>query len=92
MPEKGEISLHEVKLYRSFTGSPEKWVSNRDVAQMTGVAERTVRMHTLRLVNLGILDMAEVFPAHRFRLAKMADKRNKGYVTRLENACEVFGL
>lgn len=92
MVEKGEISLHEAKLYRVFTGSPASWITNKEVASTSGIAERTARLHTLRLVKLGILDLAEVFPAHRFRLSQMADKRNRGYLQRLNGACEVFGL
>jgi hypothetical protein len=46
----------------------------------------------LKLVNLGIFDQAEVFPAHRYRLAEMADKRNKGYALRIEQAMSVFGI
>jgi Fic family protein len=90
MPEKGEISLHEVKIYRTFTNSPSSWFTNKEIATATGVAQRTVRLHTFRLVQLGILDLAEVFPAHKFRFAKAADKRNKGYFLRLETACDVF--
>lgn len=90
MVEKGEISLHEVKLYRVFTDTPSEWLTNKEVAASSGVAERTARMHTLRLVKLGILDLAEVFPAHRFKLSSMANKRNQSYLLRLERACEVF--
>lgn len=92
MPEKGEISIHEVKIYRAFTSASQSWLTNKDIATSTKVGERTVRMHTLRHVQLGILDLAEVFPAHRFRLSQMADKRNRAYLQRLENACEVFGI
>jgi hypothetical protein len=92
MPEKGEISIHEARLYRVFTAAPTSWLTNREVAEAAKIAERTARLHTLRLVQLGILDLAEVFPAHKFRLAQQADKRNRGYLTRLENVCEVFGL
>lgn len=53
--------------------------------------KRTARQHTRRLVDLGVLDMAEVFPAHRFRLSAKADKRKRAYLARLERACEVFG-
>lgn len=92
MQEKGEISAHEVRLYRVFTNSPLAWFTNKEVAASSRIAERTARMHTLRLVKLGILDLAEVFPAHKFRLSQMADKRNRGYLQRINNACEVFGL
>ncbi len=92
MSEKGEISIHEARLYRVFTAAPASWLTNREVAEAAKIAERTARLHTLRLVQLGILDLAEVFPAHKFKLAQAADKRNRGYLTRLENVCEVFDL
>jgi len=90
--EKGEISIHEARLYRVFTKSPATWLTNKEIAQQAKIAERTARLHTLRLVKLGILDLAEVFPAHKFKLPQTADKRNRGYLTRLENVCEVFGI
>lgn len=46
----------------------------------------------MKLVDLGLLDQAEVFPAHRYRLSSKADKRNKSYLQRLERAAEVFGI
>ena len=90
--EKGEISIHEARLYKTFVLSPETWFSNREAAKLAEISERTARMHTLRLVKLGILDLAEVYPGHRFRLSKMADKRNKSYMQRLDNVCEIFGM
>jgi hypothetical protein len=49
-------------------------------------------MLLLKLTRMGILECAEVFPAHRYRMAEKAGKRNGGYVTRLEQVCEIFGL
>jgi hypothetical protein len=43
-------------------------------------------------VDANIVDQAEVFPAHRYRLSKKARKRNINYIQRLERAAEVFGL
>lgn len=92
MQEKGEISIHEARLYRVFTKDESAWLTNRDVAKASQISERTARLHTLRLVKLGILDLAEVFPAHRFRISQMAEKRNRAYLQRLNNACSVFGI
>ena len=88
--EHAEISLHQIKVYRYLldTGS---WLSNRDIATATGVAARTVRQHTLRLVHLGICDQAEVFPGHRYRYSDQAPQRNKAYLLRLQEADRVFG-
>ncbi len=88
--ESNEISLHELKIYKSM--SLEQWLTSKEVAKSSGVADRTARHHLLRLVKLGVLDQAEVFPAHRYRLSKFADKRNASYKIRLDQAAEVFGV
>ena len=51
---------------------------------------RTVRLHTMRFVKLGMLDQAEVFPAYRYRWSKKSDRRNMAYSQRLEQAASVF--
>ena len=56
------------------------------------VAHRTVRAHLRKLVSLGVLDVAEVYPGHRYRLAEKASKRNAGNVQRLQSVASVFGL
>lgn len=91
MSERSEISLHETKVYAAFCKYPDKWMSSKEVATLiTGVAARTVRLHTSRLVNIGILDQAELFPEHRFRLSAKANKRDNGYLNRLKKAIEIF--
>jgi predicted transcriptional regulator len=90
--EGNEVSLHEVKVYLALRSNPGQWITNADIERAASVPRRTVRWHTRRLVNLGIVDQAEVFPAHRYRLADKADKRNGSYARRLEQAVEIFGL
>jgi predicted ArsR family transcriptional regulator len=87
--EKNEVSLHEVLVYQVLAEG--KWVTNREIADRTGVAPRTARQHTLKLVKLGIADQAEVFPAHRYRLSDHAGQRNRGYADRIKRAAEIFG-
>lgn len=89
--ERNEISEHEVRIYLTLKNSGT-WMTNAEIADTANVAPRTARAHTLKLVKLGILDLAEVFPAHRYRIASTASKRNAGYHHRLENAQAVFGL
>lgn len=89
--ERNEISVHEVRIYIALKTSGA-WMTNAEIATLAQVAPRTARAHTLKLVNLGILDLAEVFPAHRYRIATKASKRNAGYYNRLDNAQSVFGL
>lgn len=90
--ERAEISLHEAKLFLHVKNHTSSWKTNRDLAKAIDGNERTLRATTARFVKLGILDQAEVFPAHRFRFSDKADKRNKSYLQRLEFAVEVFGL
>ena len=89
--ERNEISIHEVRIFLFLKKNLEKWITNKQISEGTKVSERTVRAHTLKLVKMGILNQAEVFPAHRFRYSDKADKRNRGYFERLTSACEVFG-
>lgn len=89
--ERSEISIHEVKVYQLLFGASEEWFTNADISKKLAMKPRTVRLHTLRLVKLGVLDQAEVFPAHRYRWSKNAKKRNLAYFQRLEEAATVFG-
>jgi DNA-binding IclR family transcriptional regulator len=68
-------------------------MTNGEIAKVAGVAPRTVRAHTVRLVELGLLDRrAEVFPGHRFRWSEKAAKGNTTYLTRIGEAADVFGI
>lgn len=88
--ERNEVSRHEVLVFRILAEG--SWVTNREIAEKTGVAPRTARAHTHKLVQLGIADQAEVFPAHRYRISAYATQRNRGYHDRIQRAAEVFGL
>lgn len=88
--ERSEISRHEVQIYQVLKNNPTQWFTNKTLSDASKVTGRTVRLHTNRFVKLGIVDLAEVFPAHRYRFAEKASRRNAAYVQRLENAVEVF--
>lgn len=87
--EGSEVSVHLVRIYCCCLAGG--WVTSAEVATRARVSPRTARHHLLRLVRLGILDQAEVFPRHRYRVSQLAGKRNKAFVQRLEKAQEVFG-
>ena len=89
--ERSEVSRHEVAVYSALV-SAEKWLTSADIATRAVVAPRTARAHAQKLVNLGIAEQAEVFPGHRYRLAEFADKRNRGYLDRLERAADALGM
>ena len=88
--EQAEISEHQWKIYDCLIKG-QRWMSNREIAEFTGVSLRRVGFHTKNLVQLGILDQAEVYPGHRFKVASKAEKRNFGYIQRLQQAGEIFG-
>ena len=88
--EHNEISHHEVSIFLVMSKNKQRWFTSKEIANESGVAPRTARAHCLNLVRLGLLDQAKVFPAHRYRWAEKADKRNIGYLQRLELAAEVF--
>ncbi len=88
--ERNEISRHEVAVFKVLVDGG--WLTSRDLAERASVAPRTARAHALKLVKLGIVDQAEVFPAHRYRLSEFAAKRNRTYMDRLRQAAEVLGV
>ncbi len=90
--ERNEVSIHEAKLFVALEKRGGKWATSKELAGEAQIAERTSRAHLLKMVRMNVLDLAEVFPAHRYRLADKAAKRNAAYVLRLRNAAEVFGL
>ena len=87
--ETNEISLHLVRVFESAR-THSGWLTAKEIADRAGVAGRTARAHSAKLVALGIFDVAEVFPGHRYRLSELAEKRNKAFVQRLEAARLIF--
>lgn len=88
--ERRTISFHEIRVFRVLKAGIEKWFTHKQIAEASKMNERTVRSHTLRLVQLGIADQAEVYPGRRYRLSEKAEKRNGSYFLRLNEADEIF--
>jgi hypothetical protein len=89
--ETNEISLHQVKIFE-FVRKADRWVTMKDVVAATGSRRETVGNHLRRFVSLGLMDQAEVWPGHRFRVSVLAEKRNKAMLERLDRAKEIFGV
>jgi hypothetical protein len=89
-----KISLHELLVFAAFSHTKGEWLTNDEVAARVtpSVRPRTVRLHTKRLADAGILDQAPLFPAHRYRLTEHVPQRGTSYLTRLHGAAEVFGV
>jgi hypothetical protein len=91
MTETHKISAHMCRVF-AYVKESGGWVTSQQIAKGARVAPRTARAHALRLVRAGLFDQAEVFPSHRYRLAETAEKRNKGFYQRLEEAGRVFDV
>lgn len=87
--EKAEISAHEVRAFVALSAA--EWMTHRELATTARIAERTARAYAKKWLELGLIDVAEVFPAHRIRWSPNAMKRNASYVRRLTEALAVFG-
>jgi DNA-binding IclR family transcriptional regulator len=90
--ERSEVSRHEVDVYRVLAAAGSSWLTSRQVAEQANVSARTARAHALKLVRLGIVEQAEVFPGHRYRVSEFASVRNRGYLDRLHQAATVLGI
>ena len=88
--ERNEISSHEAAVWRLFQLNADRWLSSKEIALEAKIAPRTARAHVLKLSQLGVIDVAELFPAHRYRLSSKAIKRNRGYTQRLDAAVCIF--
>jgi DNA-binding IclR family transcriptional regulator len=88
--ETSEVSQHEIRVFKSL--STDRWLTTKQIAEAAEVAPRTARAHALKLVRLGILDQAEVFPGYRYRLSKHAARRNRAYFDRIKRAADILGI
>lgn len=93
--EHNEISTHELAIVKVLRDGG-KWLSNEQILRLHQdgggfpMSDRTVRAKTLKLVGLGLIDQAEVFPSHKYRWSAKAKQRNAAYLLRLERAAEVM--
>lgn len=90
--ERNEISIHETRSFVALVKNNEKWITSKELAKEADIAQRTARAFCLKFTKLGLVDLAEVFPAHKYRISEKASKRNAAYFARLQKACDVFGL
>jgi len=88
--ERSEVSAHEIRVYNVLARG--RWVTSAELAKQAEVARRTASAHALKLVRLGVAEQVEAYPAHRYRLAPMAGKRNQGYIDRIRRTAEALGI
>ena len=87
--ETAEISEHQVAVFEHLKDGA--WKTSAEVALATRIAGRTARHHLTKLVALGVLEEARIFPGHRYRLNGRPSARAAEFVKRLKDAGEIFG-
>jgi prophage antirepressor-like protein len=87
--EHAEISLHLVAVWRVLRDATTA-LDNRDIAQLSGVGERTTRAHTRYLLQLGFLDVYETFPRHLYVITQEEAIHQSAYWQRLERIAAIF--
>lgn len=91
--DRKKISRHEVEVFHLLHLDLEKWHSVQDLAAALkdkNIADRTVRLHVSRFAQAGLLEIAEIFPAKRYRL--MAKGGDVDYRAKLEQTEAILGL
>lgn len=89
MREHAEVSRHLAAAWALLRDSGE-CLTNREIAERTGIAPRTARAHTRYLLQIGMLDLHETFPRHLYVLAAQAQNRNSGVYRRLNTLTEII--
>ena len=85
-----EISPHQVKTHQVLAAKRDQWLTNQDLARLLpDVAGRTIRQHTKRLTEMGVLEESRLFGGCRYRYLKTPNRRA---VEQLNHAAEAFGL
>lgn len=88
-----KISRHEVEVFHLLRLDREKWYSVQDLAaalKEKNIADRTVRLHVSRFAQAGLLEIAEIFPAKRYRLSEKGG--DAGFRSKLEQTAAILGL
>lgn len=85
---ENRISLHELRFYAAITEGVPQWMTSADLAKKAAISPRAARAYATKFAKLGILDVASVFPARRYRLA-VKPPSSSDYVKRLEQFMEM---
>jgi len=84
------ISSHEIRVYETVRKSGD-WLTAREIAERSGVANRTARHHARGLSETGVFDVAPVFGGYRYRIKTALDPDATAYVAEIEAAKRIIG-
>lgn len=68
------------------------WATAIEVAATSGVAGRTTRHHLTRLVKVGVVELVEAFPGHRYRWSTAPSEKCEAFVVKLDAVIGALGL
>jgi prophage antirepressor-like protein len=89
--ERAEISEQLTDIWLCFKRQDiPRWMDNRELAALSGVAYNTARQLSKYLFNLRLLDLEESHPRHLYRLSEQAAKRNPAMYQRLDLHVEIL--
>jgi DNA-binding MarR family transcriptional regulator len=83
------ISIHEVRAF-AFLKQRDSWTTNKELAEGARIAGRTAAAVTAKFSELGLVEIAQVFPERRYRLVKR--KIGAAYLASIQQAAEAFGV
>src|SRR5262245_691416 len=92
MNDRTEVSVQEVRVARALQERRDRWSTPEQLyAELEGrVSPRTVRLHTRRLAEAGLVEVREVFPAWLYRWAPDAERHGAQQLARIRAAEEAF--
>lgn len=82
-----KISQHEVNCYLALKSNCNRWLTNNELAEIANVSQRTARKYSRIFADIGVADVMELFPAHKFRISY---EGNSLMIRELELAALVF--
>lgn len=79
--------MHEVRIVAALLDG--QWHDSEEVSELAEVAPRTARHHCKRLADLGLVEVARVFPRHQYRWRPV---KGHSYLRRLREAGDALGI
>ena len=84
------ISEHTIKVLDCVRDA-NRWVTTREIAELSGVAPRTARAASAKLAEAGLFERVGLFPGFRYRAAGKPGGGARAVLDRIETARTVLG-
>ncbi len=88
--DRDQVSKQEVMIFRTLRGAVA-WTTSAALARAATVAGSTARLHLRRYVALGLVDVVQLHPGHRYRwVSKVPAGAAAAYLKRLKRASDIL--